>query len=161
MSLRVTACTFRDPLSAIRHQDRRLRGKTDSRFWRIADRGSRSPFPHPGHSPRNLILPLVPWYWFLPIALLVLGLAGGGIHLLVRRLGDEGLVDYIPQSPSKKAVGSAMINLGVIYDPSLEHVIEFEQSGGLVAQGSGEPLIPGPDGAPEEPEQEPTPGLHS
>ena len=103
----------------------------------------------------------MPWYWFLPIALLVLGLAGGGIHLLVRRLGDEGLVDYIPRSPSKKAVGSAMINFGVIYDPSLEHVIEFEQSGDLVAQGSGEPLIPGPDGARMEPEQEPTPGIHS
>ncbi|HKY47357.1 MAG TPA: hypothetical protein VJQ79_05160 [Acidimicrobiia bacterium] len=101
------------------------------------------------------------WYWFLPVALLVLGLAGVGIHLLVRRLGDEGLVDYIPRSPSKKAVGSAMINFGVIYDPSLEHVIEFEQSGDLVAQGSGEPLIPGPDRASMEPEQEPTPGIHS
>lgn len=103
----------------------------------------------------------MPWYWFLPIALLVLGLAGVGLHLLVRRLGDQGLVDYIPQPPNKRAVGSAILNFGVIYDPSLEHVIEFEQSGDLVAQGSGEPLIPGPDRAPREPEQEPTPGTQS
>ena len=86
----------------------------------------------------------MPWYWFLAIALVAVGLAGFGIHVLVRRLGDQGLVDYIPQSPKKKAIGSAMMNFGVIYDPSLEHVIEFEQSGNLVAQGSGEPLPPDP-----------------
>ena len=101
------------------------------------------------------------WYWFLPIALLALGLAGFGLHMLVRRLGDQGLVDYIPQAPSKKSVGSAMMNFGVIYDPSLEHVIEFEQSGDLVAQGSSEPLPPDPDKAQREPEQEPTSGTHS
>jgi hypothetical protein len=82
------------------------------------------------------------WYLFLPIALVVIGLGGAGLHWLVRRLGDQGLVDYIPQSPSKKSVGTAMMNFGVIYDPSLEHVIEFEQSGDLVAQESGEPLLP-------------------
>jgi hypothetical protein len=54
-----------------------------------------------------------------------------------------------------------MINFGVIYDPSLEHVIEFEQSGDLVAQGSSEPLPPDPDKAQREPEQEPTSGTHS
>lgn len=85
------------------------------------------------------------WYWFLPIALGVLGLAGIGLHLLVRRLGDQGLIDYVPQSPTKKSMGSAMLNFGVIYDPSLEHVIEFEQSRDLVAQGSSEPLPPQPD----------------
>ena len=37
-----------------------------------------------------------------------------------------------------------MMNFGVIYDPSLEHVIEFEQSGDLAAQGSSEPLPPDP-----------------
>lgn len=87
----------------------------------------------------------MPWYVFLPIALLVVGLGGFGIHLLVRHLGDQGLVDYIPQSPTKRSVGSAMMNFGVIYDPSLEHVIEFEQSGDLVAQGSSEPFPPDPD----------------
>jgi hypothetical protein len=101
------------------------------------------------------------WFWFLPVALLALGLAGFGLHMLVRRLGDQGLVDYIPQAPSKKSVGSAMINFGVIYDPSLEHVIEFEQSGDLVAQGSSEPLPPDPDQAQREPEPEPTSGTHS
>jgi hypothetical protein len=101
------------------------------------------------------------WFWFLPIALFALALVGFGIHMLVRRLGDQGMVDYIPQTPSKKSVGSAMINFGVIYDPSLEHVIEFEQSGDLVAQGSSEPLPPTPDQAQQEPEQEPTPGTHS
>ena len=103
----------------------------------------------------------MPWFWFLPIALLVLGLAGFGLHLLVRRLGDQGLVDYIPQTPSKKAAGSAMINFGVIYDPSLEHLIEFEQSGDLVAQGSGEPLPPDRDQAPPAPSQGPTAGTSS
>ena len=103
----------------------------------------------------------MPWFWFLPVALLVLALAGIGIHLVVRRLGDQGLVDYIPQSPSKKSVGSAMINFGVIYDPSLEHVIEFEQSGDLVAQASSEPLPPGRDQPPQKPEQDPTPGTNS
>ena len=95
----------------------------------------------------------MPWYWFLPIALVALGLGGFGLHMLVRRLGDQGLVDYIPQSPTKKSVGSAIMNFGVIYDPSLEHVIEFEQSGDLVAQGSGEPLPPDPgrQDAPVEP----------
>jgi hypothetical protein len=88
---------------------------------------------------------LMAWYWFLPIALGVVGVAGIGVHLLVRRLGDEGLIDYIPQSPTKKTVGSAMLNFGVIYDPSLEHVIEFEQSGDLTAQGSSEPFPPEPD----------------
>lgn len=88
----------------------------------------------------------MPWYLFLAIALGVLGLAGIGLHLLVRRLGDQGLIDYVPQSPTKKSMGSAMLNFGVIYDPSLEHVIEFEQSGDLVAQGgSSEPLPPQPD----------------
>ena len=91
------------------------------------------------------------WYVFLPIALVVLGLAGFGLHLLVRRLGDEGLVDYIPQSPTKRSVGSAMMNFGVIYDPSLEHVIEFEQSGDLAAQGSSEPFPPDPDHSKELP----------
>ena len=85
------------------------------------------------------------WYWFLPVALLALGLAGAGVHMLVRRLGDEGLVDYIPQSPTKKSAGTAMMNFGVIYDPSLEHVIEFEQSGDLIAQKSSEPALPDPD----------------
>jgi hypothetical protein len=85
------------------------------------------------------------WYWFLPVALLALGLAGAGVHMLVRRLGDEGLVDYIPQSPTKKSAGTAMMNFGVIYDPSLEHVIEFEQSGDLIAQKSSEPAPPDPD----------------
>ena len=85
------------------------------------------------------------WYLFLAIALGVLGLAGVGLHLLVRRLGDQGLIDYVPQSPTKKSMGSAMLNFGVIYDPSLEHVIEFEQSGDLVAQGSSEPFPPEPD----------------
>ena len=85
------------------------------------------------------------WYWFLPVALLALGLAGAGVHMLVRRLGDEGLVDYIPQSPTKKSAGTAMMNFGVIYDPSLEHVIEFEQSGDLIGQKSGEPAPPDPD----------------
>ena len=85
------------------------------------------------------------WYWFLPIALLALGLGGLGLHMLVRRLGDQGLVDYMPRSPSKKSVGSAMMNFGVIYDPSLEHVIEFEQSGDLIAQGSSEPFPPDPN----------------
>jgi len=84
------------------------------------------------------------WYVFLPLALVAIGLAGAGIHFLVRRLGDQGLVDYIPQSPTKKSMGTAMMNFGVIYDPSLEHVIEFEQSGDLKAQGSGEPLRPDP-----------------
>lgn len=84
----------------------------------------------------------MPWYLFLPIALGVASLAGIGLHLLVRRMGDQGLIDYIPQSPTKKSMGSAMLNFGVIYDPSLEHVIEFEQSGDLVAQGSSEPLLP-------------------
>ena len=87
----------------------------------------------------------MPWYLFLAIALGVLGLAGIGLHLLVRRLGDQGLIDYVPQSPTRKSTGSAMLNFGVIYDPSLEHVIEFEQSGDLVAQGSSEPFPPGPD----------------
>jgi len=96
----------------------------------------------------------MPWYWFLAIALAAVGLLGFGIHLLVRRLGDQGLADYIPQSPNQKSAGkksasknsarSAMMNFGVIYDPSLEHVIEFEQSGDLVAQGSGEPFPPDP-----------------
>jgi len=79
------------------------------------------------------------------IVLGVASLAGIGLHLLVRRLGDQGLIDYIPQSPTKKSMGSAMLNFGVIYDPSLEHVIEFEQSGDLVAQGSSEPRPPGLD----------------
>ena len=86
------------------------------------------------------------WYVFLSLALIAIGVAGTGIHLLVRRLGDQGLVDYIPQSPSKKSVGTAMMNFGVIYDPSLEHVIEFEQSGDLKSQGSGQPLPPDPAG---------------
>jgi hypothetical protein len=105
----------------------------------------------------------MPWYVFLPIAVFALVLVGFGIHMLVRRLGDQGLVDYIPQSPSKKSVGSAMINFGVIYDPSLEHVIEFEQSGDLVAQGSGEPFPPDPDPdrAPDKPGQETAPGADS
>ena len=85
------------------------------------------------------------WYLFLPMALGVFVLAGIGLHFLVRRLGDQGLIDYVPQSPTKKSMGSAMLNFGVIYDPSLEHVIEFEQSGDLVAQGSSEPLLPEPD----------------
>ena len=108
------------------------------------------------------------WYWFLPVALLVLGLAGVGLHLVVRRLGDQGLVDYIPQSPinrapSRKSVGSAMMNFGVIYDPSLEHVIEFEQSGDLTSQGSSEPFPPDPrrDKPPEEPRDETAPGPDS
>ena len=106
------------------------------------------------------------WFWFLPIALLALGLAGFGLHMLVRRLGDQGLVDYIPQAPSKKSVGSAMMNFGVIYDPSLEHVIEFEQSGDLIAQGSSEPLGPNPDQAdpdraPQDAGKETTPGTDS
>jgi len=79
--------------------------------------------------------------------------------LLVRRLGDQGLIDYIPQSQRKKSIGSAMINFGVIYDPSLEHLIEFEQSGDLIAQGSGEPLPPDRDQGPREPE--PPPGTLS
>ena len=108
------------------------------------------------------------WFWFLPIALFALVLVGFGIHMLVRRLGDQGLVDYIPQSPSKKSpskksVGSAMMNFGVIYDPSLEHVIEFEQSGDLIAQGSSEPFPPDPDDdrAPDKPGQETAPGADS
>jgi hypothetical protein len=103
------------------------------------------------------------WYLFLPIALIALGLAGVGLHLVVRRLGDQGLVDYIPQSPNRKSVGSAMMNFGVIYDPSLEHVIEFEQSGDLIAQGSSEPFPPDPDQGkpPREPRDEPGPGPDS
>jgi len=103
----------------------------------------------------------VSWFWFLPVALFALVLVGFGLHMLVRRLGDEGLVDYIPQSPSKKSVGSAMINFGVIYEPSLEHVIEFEQSGVLVAQGSSEPFPPDPDRAPDKPGPETAPGADS
>ena len=87
----------------------------------------------------------MPWYLFLAIALGVLGLAGIGLHLLVRRLGDQGLIDYMPQSPTRRSMGSAMLNFGVIYDPSLEHVIEFEQSGDLIAQGSSEPFPPEPN----------------
>jgi hypothetical protein len=53
------------------------------------------------------------------------------------------------------------MNFGVIYDPSLEHLIEFEQSGDLVAQGSGEPLPPDPEQATRMPEHGPTAGTGS
>ncbi|MGH8928376.1 MAG: hypothetical protein ACRDWH_08500 [Acidimicrobiia bacterium] len=95
----------------------------------------------------------VPWYLFIPALLLVALVLGFGVHSMLRRLGEQGVLDYVPRAPTKKSVGMAMMNFGVIYEPALEHVIEFEQSGDLKGQALDEPF-------PLDPDQEEVPPYH-
>jgi hypothetical protein len=85
----------------------------------------------------------VAWYLFLPIALLVLIGLGLALHRLLRKLGDGGLVDYLPSPPTRKSVAGAMMTYQALFEPAVEHVIEYQQTGDLTIQTSGEP---GPDG---------------
>jgi hypothetical protein len=81
----------------------------------------------------------VPWYLFLAVALVVAVGLGFGLHRLLRHLGDSGLVDYTPVPPTKKSVGTAMMTFHTLFEPAVEHIIEYERSGGLTVQTSGEP----------------------
>jgi hypothetical protein len=93
----------------------------------------------------------VPWFLFLAVALVVAGGLGLALHRLLRHLGDSGLVDYTPVPPTKKAVGTAMMTFHSLFEPAVEHVIEYERSGDLTIQTSGEPDPDpaGPDAATE------------
>lgn len=88
------------------------------------------------------------WYWFLALALIVVGVIGFALHRLIRRLGEAGLVDYLPVAPSKRAAGTALLTYQALFEPAVEHVIEYQRSGGLTAQTSGEPGPQPPDSAP-------------
>lgn len=79
------------------------------------------------------------WYVFLPVALLVVALAGFGLHRLLQHLGDRGLLDYVPMAPTKKSMGGAMMNFQALFEPAVEHVIEYQRSGDLTIQTTGEP----------------------
>ena len=89
---------------------------------------ARNPYPFP-----------VPWYVFLAIALGFVVVVGIGFHRLIRYMGDQGLVDYLPAAPTKKSLGGAMMTFHSIYEPAVEHVIEYQRSGDLTIQTSGEP----------------------
>jgi hypothetical protein len=82
---------------------------------------------------------LVDWYVFLVAVLVLAGLAGFGLHRLIRNLGDLGLVDYQPARPTKKSVGGAMMTFQAFFEPAVEHVIEYQRSGDLTIQTTGEP----------------------
>jgi hypothetical protein len=83
----------------------------------------------------------VAWYWYLVIVLGGAGGAGYGLHLLVRHLGDAGLVDYLPAAPTKKSVATAMMTYQALFEPAVEHVIEYQRSGDLTIQTSDEPSL--------------------
>lgn len=85
------------------------------------------------------ILSYVDWYISLPVSLLVVALTGLGLHRLLRHLGDQGLVDYVPTSPTRKSVGGAMMSFQALFEPAIEHVIEYQRSGDLTIQTTSEP----------------------
>src|SRR3970282_1609299 len=74
------------------------------------------------------------WYIFLPVGLLVVALTGVGLHRMVRHLGAKGLSEYVPIAPTKKSVGGAMMNFQALFEPAIEHVIEYQRSGDLTIQ---------------------------
>ncbi|HUO45793.1 MAG TPA: hypothetical protein VM470_03055 [Acidimicrobiia bacterium] len=76
-------------------------------------------------------------WWLLLIPLLALG-----VHVLATRLEDKGLIYY--RRPPAKGVATAMMNYQRIFEPSVEHVIEYQQSGDLTIQTSSEPGPPQP-----------------
>lgn len=88
---------------------------------------------------RNPYPSSMPWHVFLALALGVVFLLGIGFHRLLRYMSDQGLVDYLPTTPTKKSLGGAMMTFHSIYEPAVEHVIEYQRSGDLTIQTSGEP----------------------
>lgn len=79
--------------------------------------------------------------------------AGFGLHRLLRHLGDAGLVDYLPAVPTKKGVAGALMTYQALFEPAVEHVIEYQRSGDLTIQTSDEP---GPDPTPGAPAATPS-----
>lgn len=89
--------------------------------------------------PRNPYPFLVDWYVFLVVVLILAGLARFGVHRLIRYLGELRLVDNPPAPLTKKSVGGAMMTFQALFEPAVEHVIEYQRSGDLTIQTTGEP----------------------
>jgi hypothetical protein len=81
---------------------------------------------------------LADWWWavMIPVALY-------GFHRLAVRLEDRGLIYY--RKPRGTAL--ALMNYQRLFEPSVEHVIEYQRSGDLTIQTSGEPGPPSPEPA--------------
>jgi len=77
------------------------------------------------------------WWW-----LAVIPAAVYGLHRLACALEDHGLINY--RYPSARGTAIALLNYQRLFEPAVEHVIEYQRSGDLTIQTSSEP---GPEAA--------------
>ncbi|HUO46201.1 MAG TPA: hypothetical protein VM470_05165 [Acidimicrobiia bacterium] len=84
---------------------------------------------------------LADWWSLLLVPLLAVG-----VHVLGTKLEDKGIIYY--RRPPAKGVATAMMNYQRIFEPAVEHVIEYQQSGDLTFQTSSEPEPPQPTPGP-------------
>ena len=85
------------------------------------------------------------WWWLLLLPALAIGL-----HLLAAELERRGLIYY--RNPPSRGIGMAMMTYHLLFEPAVEHVIEYQRSGDLTIQTSAEP-------GPTPPTAEPDPKL--
>jgi hypothetical protein len=81
---------------------------------------------------------LADWWWALiiPVALF-------GLHRLALWLEAKGLIYY--RKPPARGTALALMSYQRLFEPSVEHVIEYQRSGDLTIQTSGEPEPPPPE----------------
>ena len=75
------------------------------------------------------------WWWLalLPAALY-------GLHRVACAVEDRGLIHY--RYPSPRGTALALMNYHSLFEPAVEHVIEYQRSGDLTIQTSSEPGPP-------------------
>jgi hypothetical protein len=73
------------------------------------------------------------WWWLtlLPAVLY-------GLHRVACVLEDRGLIHY--RHPSTRGTAIALMNYQRLFEPAVEHVIEYQRSGDLTIQTSSEPV---------------------
>ncbi|MGQ0848764.1 MAG: hypothetical protein ACT4OP_06550 [Actinomycetota bacterium] len=71
--------------------------------------------------------------------LLIVGGLGWWLTRLIARLGEDGLIDYTPRRPTKRGFGMALMGYHALFEPAVEHVIEYQRAGDLTIQTSDEP----------------------
>ena len=72
------------------------------------------------------------WWWLAVIPAAIFGL-----HRVACALEDRGFIHY--RFPSPRGTALALMNYHSLFEPAVEHVIEYQRSGDLTIQTSSEP----------------------